>query len=200
MFPGLAFGSPYFVWYGQDGKADVDNANKYVYAVANNGHFEDGDYYILGRVARKKLADLNATDWQFYTGGNGMRNHAWASDIQAAKPILQDPLNCSMTGMTYIPSLGRYVMVVWHYTTYNLRTDPRTINNWWEAPQPWGPWTKFKSIDTGDMGWYVPIVSQKFQKKTSANSVDCLLFPTGNYQNSKLYKLNFMPITLSTEP
>ena len=33
-----------------------------------------------------------------------------------------------MTGMTYIPALGRYVMVVWHYTTYNLRKDPRTID------------------------------------------------------------------------
>lgn len=200
MFPGLAFGSPYFVWYGQDGKASVDNADKYVYAVANNGHFEDGDYYILGRVSREKLPALDAADWQFYTGGDGMKKNNWSGDIQAAKPILQDPLNCSMTGMTYIPALGRYVMVVWHYTTYNLRTDPRTIDNWWEAPKPWGPWTKFKSINTGDLGWYVPIVGQKFQKQTSATAVDCILFPTGNYQNGKLYKLNFMPITLSTEP
>ena len=200
MFPGLAFGAPYFVWYGQDGKASVDNADKYIYAVANNGHFEDGDYYILGRVARKRLPDLQAADWQFYTGGNGMRSRNWSGDISAAEPILQDPLNCSMTGMTYIPSLGRYVMVVWHYKTYNLRTDPRTIDNWYEAPRPWGPWTKFKSIDPGDFAWYVPIVSQKFQRKTSPTSASCLLFPTGNYQKSELYKLNYLPITLSTAP
>jgi hypothetical protein len=37
MFPGIKFGAPYFVWYGQDGKGSVDNAKKYVYAVANNG-------------------------------------------------------------------------------------------------------------------------------------------------------------------
>ncbi len=199
MFPGLAFGAPYFVWYGQDGKASVDNANKYIYAVANNGHFEDGDYYILGRVSRKKLPGLNAADWQFFTGGDGMKSRNWSSDISAARPILQDPLNCSMTGMTYIPSLGRYVMVVWHYKTYNLRADPRTIDNWYEAPRPWGPWRKFKSIDTGGLGWYVPIVSQKFQQKTSPTSASCILFPTGNYQNSALYKLNYLPITLSTQ-
>jgi uncharacterized protein DUF4185 len=200
MFPGLKFGAPYFVWYGQDGKASVDNAAKYVYAVANNGHFEDGDYYILGRVLKKKLPDLNPADWTFFTGGDGMKARNWTRDIDGAKPILQDPLNCSMTGMTYIPALGRYVMVVWHYTTYNLRTDPRSIDKYYEAPKPWGPWTTFKTIDTGKLGWYVPIIGQKFQKKVDANTVDCILYPTGNYQNSKLYKLNFIPITLSTVP
>jgi Domain of unknown function (DUF4185) len=199
MFPGLAFGAPYFVWYGQDGKASVDNADKYVYAVANNGHFEDGDYYILGRVSRRKLPDLNGGDWEFYAGGDGMLSGNWTRLIKNSKPILKNPLNCSMTGMTYIPALGRYVMVVWHYQTYNLRTDPRTLNLYYESPKPWGPWTKFKTIETGDLGWYVPIVSQKFQKQIDAHSVDCILFPTGNYQNSKLYKLNFIPITLSTK-
>jgi len=200
MFPGEAFGAPYFVWYEQDGKASVDNAGKYVYAVANNGHFEDGDYYILGRVLRKKLPELNAANWQFFTGGDGMKSRNWTDDIAAAKPILENPLNCSMTGMTYLPALRRYVMVVWHYTTYNLRTDPRTINLYYEAPKPWGPWTKFKTVDTGELGWYVPIVGQKFQKRRDANSVDCVLFPTGNYQNRQLYKLNFMPVTFSTVP
>jgi hypothetical protein len=200
MFPGLKFGAPYFVWYGQDGKASVDNADKYVYAVANNGHFEDGDYYILGRVLKEKLPDLNAADWTFFKGGDGMKSRNWTKDIDGAKPILQDAMNCSMTGMTYIPALGRYVMVVWHYTTYNLRTDPRTIDKYYEAPTPWGPWTNFKTIDTGEMGWYVPIIGQKFQTKVDANTVKCILYPTGNYQNSKLYKLNFIPITLSTVP
>ena len=197
MFPGTKFGAPYFVWYGRDGRASVDNADKYVYAVANNGHFEDGDYYILGRVPRKKLPDLNAADWQFFTGGDGMAGRNWAGRVDLAAPILQDPLNCSMTGMTYIPGLGRYLMVVWHYKTYNLRTDSRTINDYYEAPRPWGPWTRFKTIDTDKLGWYVPVVGQKFQRKVNAHTVECVLFPTGNYQNSALYKLNFIPITLS---
>jgi Domain of unknown function (DUF4185) len=199
MFPGLRFGAPYFVWYGKDGAAWVDNANRYVYAVANNGHFEDGDDYILGRVRKSKLPDLNAADWQFYTGGNGMSSGRWSNKIETASPILQDPLNCSMTGMTYIPGLGRYVMVVWHYTTYDLRTDPRTIDNYYEAPKPWGPWTKFKRVDTGDLGWYVPIIGQKFQTVKSATEVDAILYPTGNYQNPKLYRLDYIPVTLSTE-
>ena len=152
MFPGLSFGAPYFVWYGQDGAARDDNADKYVYAVSDNGHFEDGDYYILGRVLKKKLPDLNAADWQFFTGGDGMSDQNWTSEIDHAKPILQDPLNCSMTGMTYIPALGRYVMVVWHYTTYNLRTDPRTINDYYEAPETMGPVDEIQNYRHGQVG------------------------------------------------
>jgi hypothetical protein len=200
MFPGTRFGSPYFVWYGQNGAASVDNADKYVYAVANNGHFEDGDYYILGRVLKSNLAALNAADWQFYNGGDGMLDSHWTGAVDRAKPILEDATNCSMTGMTYIAGLGRYVMVVWHYTTYNLRADPRTINKYYEAPKPWGPWTLFKTVNTDKLGWYVPIIGQKFQTVVNSNTVKCLLYPTGNYQNRELYKLNYIPITLSTVP
>lgn len=200
MFPGLRFGAPYFVWYGKDGAARVHNADKFVYAVSNNGHFEDGDNYILGRVLKSELPNLNAAEWQFYTGGDGMLGANWTADMNRAKPILKDPLNCSMTGMTYIPGLGRYVMVVWHYTTYNLRTDPRTIDNFFESPTPWGPWTKFKSIDSGALGWYVPIIGQKFQTTVDSHTVKCVLYPTGNYQNRSLYKLDYIPVTLSTVP
>src|SRR5665213_4591586 len=190
MFPGLRFGSPYFVWYGKNGAASVDNADKYVYAVANNGHFEDGDNYILGRVSKKKLTALNAADWQFYKGGDGMRDRNWTGAIEKAGFILEDPTNCSMTGMTYIPGFGRYVMVVWHYVSYNLLVDTKTINDFYEAPKPWGPWTKFKTVNTDKLGWYVPIIGQKFQKQVDPNSVKCILYPTGNYQNRDLYKLD----------
>lgn len=198
MFPGLRFGAPYFVWYGKDGAASADNADKYIYAVSNNGHFEDGDNYVIGRVHRSKLSNLDAADWQFYTGGDGMQNRGWSNDVNKSKPVLQDSMNCSMTGMTYIRDLKRYVMVVWHYTTYNLRTDPRTINDYYEAPKPWGPWTKFKSVDTDMLGWYVPIIGQKFQTKVNAGAVQCMLYPTGYYINPCLYKMNYIPVTLST--
>lgn len=200
MFPGKRFGAPYFVWYGKDGEASVDNADKYVYAVSNNGHFESGDNYIIGRVLKSKLPDLNPSDWQFYKGGDGMHDDAWINEMDNAAPVLTNSMNASMTGMTYIPGLNRYIMVVWHYTTYNLRTDPRTINEFFESPKPWGPWTKFKTLDTGELGWYVPIIGQRFQTVVDDNTVKCFLYPTGNYQNSALYKLNYIPVTISTKP
>jgi hypothetical protein len=45
----------------------------------------------------------------------------------------------------------------------------------------------------------VPIIGQKFQTQVDAHTVRCVLYPTGNYQNPGLYKLNYIPITLSTE-
>ena len=53
-------------------------------------------------------------------------------------------------------------------------------------------------MDTDVLGWYVPIIGQKFQTKADANTVNCILYPTGNYQNRALYKLTFIPVTLST--
>lgn len=200
MFPGKRFGAPYFVWFGKDGEASVDNADKYVYAVSNNGHFESGDNYIIGRVLKSKLADLNPADWTFYKSGDGMNDASWVSSMDEAGHILTNTGNSSMTGMTYIPGLNRYIMVVWHYTTYNLRTDPRTINEFFEAPKPWGPWTKFKTLDTKELGWYVPIVGQRFQEKMDDKTVKAILYPTGNYQKKELYKLNYIPVTISTEP
>jgi hypothetical protein len=33
-----------------------------------------------------------------------------------------------------------------------------------------------------------------------ANTVNCILYQTGNYQNGQLYKLDYIPVTLSKVP
>ena len=211
MFPGKRFGAPYFVWYGKDGAAAVDNADKYIYAVSNNGHFEAGDDYVLGRVLRSKLPTLSAADWSFYKTGDGMEDGNWTANLAAATPILSHPGESSMTGMTYVEALHRYVMVVWHYThvsfqTAILKKDLSTVLDFYEAPKPWGPWTKVKSFNTGLMGWYAPIIGQRFQTAVNSNTVTAYLYATGLTSSpdggisSGRYKLNYMPITLSTQP
>jgi hypothetical protein len=85
MFPGTRFGAPYFVWYGKDSEARADNANRYAYAISNNGH-EAGDDYVLGRVSKAKLPNLTAADWSFYRSGDGMDDGSWTSALDAAAP------------------------------------------------------------------------------------------------------------------
>src|SRR6266436_1002990 len=46
--------------------------DRYVYATSNNGFWDNGDNYILGRVLRSKIGALKAADWTFYQGGDGM--------------------------------------------------------------------------------------------------------------------------------
>jgi hypothetical protein len=211
MFPGRRFGAPYFVWYGKDGAASVDNADKYVYAVSNNGFFENGDDYVLGRVPRSKLPDLSAPDWSFYRGGNAIQDASWTPSLQEAKPILLNRGHSSMTGMTYIPALGRYVMVAWHYHRDNFEQaikdkDLGTVLEFFEASKPWGPWNKFKEFDTGRLGWYTPIIGQRFQTVSDDGMVKAFLYVTGFTSKPEggldptLYKLDFLPITLSTKP
>jgi hypothetical protein len=211
MFPGHRFATPYFVWYGKDGAASNDNADKYVYAVSNNGFFENGDDYVLGRVLRSRLPALSAADWSFYKGGNGMQDGSWARSLDGARPILANPRRSSMTGATYVPALGRYVLVAWHYHKKNFEAaiqdkDLGTVLEFFEAGKPWGPWTKVKSFDTGRLGWYTPIVGQRFQKAVDSHTVTAVLYssgfslkPEGGF-DATLYKLNYMAITLSTRP
>ena len=47
MFPGRRFATPYFVEYGQDGKATVDAGDRFLYAVSNNGFWDNGDNLML---------------------------------------------------------------------------------------------------------------------------------------------------------
>ncbi len=81
IFPGSRFATPYFVEYGQDGRASVDNADRYVYALSNDGFWDNGNNLVLGRVARSKIGHLGATDWQFYGGRDGMEDSAWTPDM-----------------------------------------------------------------------------------------------------------------------
>jgi hypothetical protein len=211
MFPGQRFGAPYFVWYGKDGAGSADNAGGYVYAVSNNGHFENGDDYVLGRVLRSKLADLSPADWSFYQGGNGMQQGGWTSSLDRAKPILTIPGRAGMTGMTYIEALHRYVLVAWHYhqDSFVLATkaqDLGTVLEFFEAPTPWGAWTKVKTLASERLGWYAPVIGQRFQTVVNANTVSAFLYAAGLYTKPEgglgwsLYKFNYIPITLSTEP
>jgi hypothetical protein len=80
MWPAPSFGSPFFVRYGKNGgNVKQDGANRYVYAVSNNGFWNDGDQYLIGRVARTKLAGLRADDWEYFQNGDGSDSSRWSS-------------------------------------------------------------------------------------------------------------------------
>ena len=61
MFPGRMFSTPFFVMYGRDGSGMGD----YVYAVSNDGAWNNGNWMTMGRVRRDRIARLNSADWEF---------------------------------------------------------------------------------------------------------------------------------------
>jgi hypothetical protein len=77
MFPGMRFATPFFIHFGKAyAAATVDKADRYVYATSNNGFWDNGDNYILGRVSRSKISALNTADWSFYKAETGCRTRA----------------------------------------------------------------------------------------------------------------------------
>jgi hypothetical protein len=201
MFPGHRFATPYFIQYGQDGhEAWADGSDKYVYALSNNGYWDNGDYVILGRCLRSKMPELNGADWQYYTRGDGADDAAWTSNVRQAKTVLCDPDHLGMTRAVYLPKHQCYFMICWYYPAGGGKTsDPvvmyaqrRTTWDFRVAPHPWGPWRTVGSHTWIPQGYYSPGVCAKFN---SADESTIWVFTAGDW-NSPYYKLTAVPLTL----
>ena len=194
MFPGRRFATPYFIEYGRR-RVDVDNAGPYVYALSNNGFWDCGDDMVLGRVLRSKIAALDGADWEFFTGGDGMLPSSWSRKVDAAKPVIQQPLRLGMTGAVYLPAHRRYLMIGWYYPAGGGKMEgaaTHTVWDFYESPRPWGPWTRIGSCDSTPQGYYSPEICPKFQTE---NQVFALA--AGNWNNPQVYRLTIVPLELS---
>jgi len=208
MWPGPRFGGPGFIHYGKNGgQVARDNADKFVYAISNNGFWNGGDDFILGRVRRADLSKLNPADWTYYTGGDGSADSAWTKDIAKAKPVLERPAKLGWTAPVFVPALNRYLLVSWYVTpTLKKWFNPdRVVYDFFEAEHPWGPWTFVSSFDDRFLGkahMYGPNLCAKYQEQRG-DDVKVDLYTSGcpfNDQPSGLYKNWRIPLTVKTKP
>jgi len=219
MFPGTAFATPAFIQYGRDDNpaSTADGGGKYVYAISNNGFAYDGSYYILGRVPRSKIGNLNAADWQFYTGpagGDGMNPADWSGDVSKATHILTATYQLSQASVQYIQALHSYVLAS-SYFPFDASwpgegAGQHTTWAFYEAPHPWGPWTRFFNEPTTEcyfgcstslsLGWYDPAFVSKFITMQGLGNVVLTAADFGGSArpNDSLYKLHAFPVTLTT--
>jgi hypothetical protein len=201
MFPGSRFATPYFVEYGQDGhETNADGSEKYVYALSNNGFWDNGDYVVLGRVLRSKMPDLNAADWQFYTTGNGAADSSWTSNLREAQAVLSNPDHLGMTRAVYLSKQRCYLMIGWYYPEGGGKMDapsgPAHITTDWDfyvAAHPWGPWRPVGSHTWTPQGFYSPGVCPKF---TSADGSTVYAFTAGDWTNGAMYKLTAVQLSI----
>jgi len=168
MFPGTRFGTPAFIQYGRGGAGGVDGGETYAYAISNDGSFDNGDSMVLGRVRRSHLPRLRGEDWEFYSDGR------WTHDLLEAQPVLREPNHLGMASSMYVPGLRKYILASWYYpdcTGYAAPGcgDHRTRWAWYEAPKPWGPWTKFWEPEWYPAGYYNPILVNKFLSPDGAS-------------------------------
>jgi hypothetical protein len=208
MWPGPAFGAPFFVHYGQNGgRVTRDAADRFVYASSTNGFWNDGDSYVLGRVERSKLSALHSADWRYFTGGDGEHEASWSPHIADAKPILSAAAHCGQGPICFIPALNLYLLVAW-YNTEKLTKwfEPNRMQyDFYQAEHPWGPWEPVNSLDdsfiaSGHM--YGPSLCARFQL-AAKDEVRISMFTSGcPFKDipEGLYKMWEIPLVLRTKP
>jgi hypothetical protein len=197
MFPGSHFAAPYFINYGQDGKEAVaDQSDRYVYGLSNNGFWDNGDFMVLGRVLRSKIARLKGSDWEFYIKGNGAHDSSWTPDASKARPVLKNPGHLGSTGAVYLPAQKCYLMIGWYYPLGGGKVPGASVETHWDfytAPHPWGPWKTVGSHVFKPEGYYCPGACPKF---TSADGSTIWVFTAGDWNNPDVYRLTAVPLTL----
>jgi hypothetical protein len=196
MFPGRNFSTPFFVSYGKDGAGATDN---YIYAVSNDGSWNNGNLMTLGRIRRDRVVQLNARDWEFVHGYDGKGGVVWQPRHDSAVHIFYHPGHTSMTGVHYIPPLGLYVLPQWHYTQLDdeARRWKATCFEFYYASAPWGPWTLFHTQHFEPEGWYNPSIPPKYIR---ADGKRMWIFVAGDWTTAKdpagLYGLWMMEMKL----
>jgi len=195
MFPGRRFATPYFIEFGHEGSGKA-NVGDYVYALSNNGFWDCGDDVVLGRVARSKIGLLNGSDWEFFTGGNGALKNSWSKNMSDAKPVLEGERRFGMSGAVYLHEHQRYFMVGWYYPAGGGKmagAKTHTVWEFYESPQPWGPWTRIGAYDSQPSGYYCPQVCPKFQTPDKV-----FVFTAGNWESPADYRLTVIPVGIGT--
>lgn len=173
MFGGHVFTTIMFLDFGrsnQQARALGADGAGYAYAYGLDNNWRDsfsntvpsptGLY--LARVPIGQIQRRQA--WQFYSGSGGNGAPQWSANIADRAPVLRNsrtiyptlqrttPPNAgpadlsmlSMGGITYNPGLRRYLYTSWTEYTFEF----------YEAPQPWGPWRLFMTKDFGGYPWF----------------------------------------------
>jgi hypothetical protein len=173
MFTDYRFTTIFFLDYGQSGQhvrvLGPDGA-RYVYAYGLDHNWRSPtdpartrptDLY-LARVPRDRVQDRSA--WEFYAGASPHRP-AWSRDLTQRRAVLHDDrtvyprVRCggrpkgdiatnvgviSQGSVVYNAPLNRYLYTSWTWYTWEF----------YEAPQPWGPWRLFMRKDFGAHQWF----------------------------------------------
>ncbi|MFF4796580.1 FG-GAP-like repeat-containing protein [Streptomyces sp. NPDC001276] len=162
MFGGGVFTTVMFLDYGKNYANAPDD---YVYAYGLDHNWRDSfdntvpdpvDLY-LARVHKNSVMDENA--WQYMSGTDASGNPVWSTDISRRKPALHDDRRVyqnvltpgrardmtilSQGGVVYNKPLNRYIYTSWTEYTFEF----------YESPNPWGPWKHFATKDFGGYTW-----------------------------------------------
>jgi len=216
MFDNHVFTTIFFLDYGKNYAHAIDN---YVYAYGFDNNWRAQQQMYLARVPQTSIQDSGA--YQFYTGTDNSGQPTWGG-ISAKVPVLEDDrllypqtfgnFCCTKNpvlgqgGVTYDAPLKRYIFASWSFATHEI----------YEAPQPWGPWSRVLSKDFGPLGTtgtsplgynrgqYGTNIPSKFISKDGKTlylqSNVCCFGDSYTYSLRKLYVQPYTPTTPTNGP
>jgi hypothetical protein len=178
MFDNGVFTTIMFLDLGKD-RAKARDGYVYAYGLDHNWRFSgrvpDPDRLYLARVPADRVQERSA--WEFFIGVDREGKPSWHSDIRARQPVLEDrsrafselvvshpawpgPMSrIAQGGVFYDGPLDRYIYTSWTRFSWEF----------YEAPEPWGPWRHFYTKNFGLYPWsetkhggYAPSVPTKY--------------------------------------
>ncbi len=178
MFSDSVFTTVMFLDYGQDNSQAKHNY-VYAYGIDHNWRFSgrvpDPDKLYLARVPSDRAQDRSA--WEFFVGTDSDGKPSWDGAIQARQPVLEDRSRAFVEMVVSHPAWpGPMTKIAQGSVFYNRPLERYIYTSWtrfswefYEAPEPWGPWRHFYSKNFGVYPWtdskhggYAPTVSTKF--------------------------------------
>jgi hypothetical protein len=168
MFTDHRFTTIFFLDYGQSGEhVSVlgPDASRYVYAYGLDWNWRDSfsdtvpdpTRLYFGRVPKDAIQ--NRSEWEFFAGTDRRGRPTWTQSMSERVPVLQDERRVyptlrgddinnmtvlSQGSVVYNEPLDRYIYTSWTEYTFEF----------YEAPEPWGPWTLFMRKDFGGYPWF----------------------------------------------
>jgi hypothetical protein len=222
MFTDHVFTTIFFLDFGQSNRnASVlgPSGAGYVYAYGLDNNWRDSysntvadpQNLYLARVPKGSVQ--NRASWQFFAGTDASGAPTWSSDISRRVAVLHDERReypgavtsdgCSVLsqgGVVYNAPLRRYLYTSWTEYTHEF----------YEAPNPWGPWKLFLHKDFGPYPWwgdgsavgpknggYATTLPSKFISTDGRQMwLQCNWF-TGVGAGSTNYKFSLRPLTVT---
>jgi hypothetical protein len=166
MFHDFKFTTGFFLDYGRNNRYAKDDY-VYVYGLDYNWRgcpdYRSTKLY-LARVRKREIAERDK--WEFFVERDASGRPRWARDIAAKAPVIDDEsrdgtgaVGVAQGSVVYIPALDRYLFVTWSMPAWVF----------WEAPEPWGPWTRCGGHAWNKQKWsedyhggYATVIPSKF--------------------------------------
>ena len=99
---------------------------------------------------------MDRQSYEFFSGFNQQAEPTWSRNIGDSKPVFQHPNKIGFgVRVFYNPGLKRYLLTKPHYTendnqeAWEARNSGISSLGIFDAPEPWGPWTRVLPCSLG---------------------------------------------------